>query len=279
MDSVIHFLPEAARDAGAVRWGTVSLSRLAEYCPPHMALRFDALRAVMRTAVVMAFPYFAGRAPGNISLYARGMDYYTAIGMRLSSMAACLSAQSGRPFRPLPNAFPLPAVQAGRLAGLGFIGRNGLLICPPYGSFIFLGALVTDLDGPGGAQADYCRGCLRCVDFCPTQALSTDERGGRMFRRERCLSHLSQRKTLTDEQSALFSRHAHLVWGCDLCQLVCPENDNPQQTTLPEFLENRVTHLGAPSFDDPGHPMHACPRAFLRHGLTVPARNFALIAE
>ena len=104
-------------------------------------------------------------------------------------------------------------------AGLGFIGRNGLLITEEYGSFVYLGEVVTNIqfepDEPGVFG---CGDCTRCITACPTKALLGD---GRM-NAQRCLSYQTQTKGLMPEEYRKKMRN--VIYGCDICQLVCPYN-------------------------------------------------------
>lgn len=253
------------------------LSKLQPFVTEGMRPRFEALCAGQRSALVFAFAYGAGQPPGNVSLYARGMDYYTVNRTRLSAVAKELERAADSRFRVLPNGFPLPIVQAARLAGVGYVGENGLLFCPPYGSFVFLGALTTELALPEGADGGYCRRCGACSRACPTGAIGVDETGARVFWRERCLSHISQQADLTPGQMTLFRRHATLVWGCDLCQLACPDNEGARMTGIPEFRAPLTAHVGEREITAWRDGAADGPHAFLRKGTDILVRNLALI--
>lgn len=210
---------------------------------------FDTLRARMdadqlrglfrlidqpRSVLVALFPYRTDAAPGNLSLYARGRDYHAVIGEALG--AAAQDFQSAYPdhhFIVLTDDSPLPEVYAAACAGLGCIGDNGLLIHPEYGSYVFIGTIVTDLSVPTTEQPPTgCLHCGACQRACPVD-----------LDKDRCLSALTQQGgTLTDEQAALLRAHP-LVWGCDTCQLVCPMNRDAKQTDTPAFRENLIDSL------------------------------------
>lgn len=114
---------------------------------------------------------------------------------------------------------PLMDVAVAERAGLGFIGRNGLLITQEFGSWVYLGELVTDLDLPPDERVPFgCGDCYRCVTACPTQALLGD---GRM-NAKKCLSFQTQSKGLMAEDYR--RKIASVIYGCDICQLVCPYN-------------------------------------------------------
>ena len=111
------------------------------------------------------------------------------------------------------------------------LGRHGLVIIPPYGSWVFLGTILTDLPLPSASTpAPDCPGCNACIRACPSGALT--ETGCDVAR---CLSDLTQKKgTLTAEQKAQLQAHP-LIWGCDFCQLACPYNRDAQVSPLPEL--------------------------------------------
>ena len=190
------------------------------------------------SALVGVFPYYAGPQAGPVSLYTRGFDYLPVLKNRLGKAASLLRAQWPQAeFTVLPNCAPLPAVALARAAGVALAGRNGLAICPPYGSYCFLGAIVTDLTLPPSLPAGTCQGCGLCQKACPTAALSSRPEIGAVLDRRRCLSCISQLREPDAEQQALLKKSPTL-WGCDLCQTVCPHNSAPALSPLPEFTRD-----------------------------------------
>jgi len=141
----------------------------------------------------------------------------------------------------LADASPLPEREIAWRAGIGLRGRNGLLILPPYGSYSFLGTVLTDapLDCfsiPPRDPAPDCIGCGQCVAHCPGGALDTMDFS-------RCLSHLTQKKgDLSSDERALIAAHP-LIWGCDLCQSVCPYNKDPELSPLDAFRADLIDTL------------------------------------
>ena len=190
---------------------------------------------------------YAGDRPGNLSLYARGGDYHTVVTARLNIVCNFLSQDCPKySFLPAADNSPLPEREAARLAGLGMMGRHGLLILPPYGTYVFLGTILTDAPLPVSecAPAPDCPGCGRCISACPGGALGKDG-----FDIDRCLSHLTQKKgALTAEEESLIAAHP-LVWGCDCCQRACPFNEQPALSPLPEFTEGLTDTLTAADLD------------------------------
>lgn len=207
--------------------------------PLHGYCRFDALsggllpcRALSRlesaflprqpkTVIAVLFPYRFDDKPGNLSRYARVPDYHTAAGGFLNKAAAGLStAFPEYRFISFIDNSPIPEVRAAALAGLGVVGDNGLLINPLYGSWVFIGTIVTDLDLKiTDSQIKECSHCGACRKICPGGCA-----GGKT--RENCVSRITQIKgELTASQQALLLESG-MAWGCDICQDVGPLNQN-----------------------------------------------------
>lgn len=226
----------ALEASGAAAWGAVDYAALLEDMSGAARQRAEEICPGARTVFVAAFPYFTGETAGNLSVYARGEDYHAVLLRRLRTSCDLLKKYAPeRLFVPGADNSPLPERQAAWKAGLGLRGQNGLFILPPYGSYVFLGTILTDLPPEGlfstSPPADVCISCGKCQKICPGGALD-----GGVFHQERCLSELTQKKgPLSPEEADLLRRHP-LIWGCDLCQRVCPYNENPKIAPLPEFL-------------------------------------------
>lgn len=208
-----------------------------------------------RSVLVALFPYFAGAEPGNLSLYARGADYHAVIDRALAPFAARLRQNEGAQAVVLADASPLPETRAARLSGAGKLGENGLIFDPVYGSFVFIGTILTDRPfaplpaahrgGPPTPPPDansrvlQCRHCGACRRNCPGGALRPDG----TVDQARCLSALTQQGGgLSPEEAALVARHDR-IWGCDQCQTICPLNRGVPQSENPAFRENRICAL------------------------------------
>ncbi|WP_297233593.1 epoxyqueuosine reductase [uncultured Flavonifractor sp.] len=240
-------LNEAFAAAGAAAWGGLPFSELAEDMTPAAIAKAEGLCPNPRNVLVAAFPYYAGERPGNLSLYARGRDYHQVVTGRLNTICDILRKNyKNGVFLPAADNSPLPERQAAWRCGIGLRGKNGLVILPPYGSYVFLGTILTDVEvdlSPRTPSA-HCVGCGKCLTACPGGALG--EAGVDL---DRCLSELTQRKgELTAEQGALLKNHS-LIWGCDTCQRVCPYNAAPALSPLPEFRERLVDALDRTDLD------------------------------
>ncbi|MDY3013777.1 MAG: QueG-associated DUF1730 domain-containing protein [Evtepia sp.] len=231
---------ELWKAAGAAAWGAAGFGGLQPFLEDEEKLR--RLCPDPKTVLVAAFPYYAGDTPGNLSLYCRGEDYHQVLTRRLEGVCQALRAQHpDHTFVPGADNSPIPELLAAHLAGVGYRGGHGLRIVPPYGSYVFLGTILTDLDVPptGPTQGTLCPpDCRACQKACPTGALC--ETGCDV---SRCLSALTQEKGDLSPQAEGAVRRSPTVWGCDLCQKACPHNRKATLTPLPEFREDLLPSL------------------------------------
>ena len=198
------------------------------------------------SVLVCLFPYYTGEhKERNISRYAMVTDYHMIAGEYLNRF--CKALQEVFPqnqFEPFTDNSPIREVSAAFHAGLGRRGKNGLILHPKYGSYVFIGEVVTDLvlqpDQP--LNPGECIGCRKCQKVCPQGALQSD--GSVCL--ERCRSHITQKKgELTDWEIGQI-QDGRLIWGCDICNDVCPMNQEAKVLTpVPEFLESAVAVLDA----------------------------------
>ncbi|APW59131.1 tRNA epoxyqueuosine(34) reductase QueG [Paludisphaera borealis] len=186
----------------------------------------EGVRAVVMVSLVYGEPTDADapsrRLSGKIARYARGLDYHQVLRARLAALLDWLKLE--RPEvegRAVVDTAPLLERDYGRLAGLGWIGKNTLLIDRRLGSFTFLGALLVDLDlEPDPPHvSSHCGTCTRCLDACPTGAFD----GPYQLDAGRCISYwtIEHRGAIPDDQA---DRLDGWVFGCDVCQDVCPWN-------------------------------------------------------
>lgn len=195
----------------------------------------------MRSAVVTLTNYFhggsrAGATPrgGRVAQYAWSSDYHDVLGERLEQLASSIrEIVPGSSTRCYVDAGPVPERELAQLAGLGWIGKNMMLINPEIGSFTFIGVVLTDaaLESDQPFEADRCGTCTRCLDACPTQAFV----GPRNLDARACISYLTieRRGEFTATERA---QVGDWVFGCDVCQDVCPWNVSfAQETRDPGF--------------------------------------------
>jgi epoxyqueuosine reductase len=178
-----------------------------------------------------------GPARHSVSRYAWGAgDYHDVLRALLQSVVDEMKAELGAfDHRICVDTAPLLERSLARRAGLGWIGRNTCLINQPLGSWFFLGEVLISLEMPPDAPPpDRCGTCRRCIDACPTQALVPAGNGRYRLDARLCISTwtIEQRGPLPPEARAASGR---LLFGCDICQEVCPWNRRAPFTLMPEF--------------------------------------------
>lgn len=272
---------ELWKAAGAAAWGAAACSGLPPFLGEavwaELAPKLEAICPGAKTILVGAFPYYAGDTPGNLSLYCRGEDYHLVLGRRLQTVVDGLAQQHpDHHFIPGADNNPVPELAAAELAGVGWRGRHGLRIVPPYGSYVFLGTILTDLDvsqtgpSPGTLCGAHCRACQKA---CPTGALT--DTGCDL---SKCLSELTQKKGDLPPEAAAQITHSPTVWGCDLCQRACPHNQNAVLTPLPEFREDLLPSLTLEDLEglsNKAFRRQYAARAFSWRGIAPLKRNLA----
>ena len=187
------------------------------------------------SVVVALLPYYAGEKESYISKYTMGEDYHI-LGKRvLESILKDLKIED---YKILVDVSPHNEKELALKAGLGVYGRNSLLINEKYGSYVFILTAFLNLNEAYPEQKiKHCINCGRCMDACPQKTIKEDKV---IF--ENCLSHLTQKRNITlDEEKAV--KKAKKVWGCDVCQDVCPLNKNASITPFYELKENLLLNL------------------------------------
>jgi epoxyqueuosine reductase len=221
------------------------------------------------SVIAAVFPYLApSSGDENLCMYARVPDYHIVVGNRLKSACDALAAAfTENYFSSFVDSSVISEVAAALRCGLGLIGKNRLLITPKYGSYVFIGVILTDLKldyNYSEKPVAFCPDCGRCVAACPTQTLS--DKGD-------CLSRITQKKgDLTDEETNLI-RKGGLAWGCDICQNVCPLNEHTAFTDLPEFQNGIKGRICAKDLDD------LTGRAYGWRGREVLVRNLKILGQ
>ncbi len=228
------------------------------------------------TAILFAVPYLSrdGISPErNLSAYAVPRDYHLYFETLFSELLGLLrTAFPQHRFAGFADHSPIDEVDAAARAGLGVIGKNHLLITPDYASFVFLGELVTDAKLDAAPKpVSFCQDCGACMRVCPA-----DTCGG-------CLSALTQKKgDLTDTEKAAILSHG-TVWGCDLCQSVCPHTKRALDagtifSPIPFFCDETLTNLTLERLDSMSDEEFSH-RAYAWRGRKTVRRNLILMRE
>ena len=192
--------------------------------------------APVRSVVVVGLDYLnetrgeeaSDASVGVVARYARGRDYHAVVKAKLVDLAERIQGFTERPLtsRAYVDTGPILERELAQRAGMGWFGRNTTLIHPRRGSWFFLGVLLLDVELEPDAPfpLDHCGSCTRCLDACPTGALlGRDDEGAPVMDARRCISYLTieHRGAIPRElRGAIGNR----IYGCDICQDVCPFN-------------------------------------------------------
>ncbi len=221
--------PTAHADA-LDRWLAAGMAGTMAYMHRQARLRREpqgilpgATRAIVVTRNYYSASPHPGDGSGRVARYAQRRDYHDALAAPLEELARHVRALGppGAVTRAFVDAGPVPERELAQRAGLGWIGKNTMLLDPARGSFSFIAVILTSVDAAIDPpfQADRCGTCRRCLDACPTQAFPEE----RVLDSRRCVSYLTIEHR-GDVDPALAGGMGDWVFGCDVCQEVCPWN-------------------------------------------------------
>ena len=212
------------------------------YMENHFDLRLDPTKLVdgAKSVISLLYNYFPGEdqdpSTYKIAKYAYGRDYHFVIKDKLKTFLSDLQNELGEiQGRVFVDSAPVMERQWAAKSGLGWIGKNSLLINKTQGSFFFLAEMIIDLeleyDGP---VKDYCGTCTKCIDACPTDAILDDG----IVDASKCISYLTieLKESIPEE---FRGKYEDWVFGCDICQDVCPWNRFSKKHNEPAFTKTK----------------------------------------
>lgn len=183
-----------------------------------------------KTIISIAFPYITEKTESSkiyFSKYTLGNDYHRVVSKYLENIC-CYIRTLGGEAKYFVDSNSLPERYLAYLSGVGFIGKNNMLITKEYGSYVFLGEIITDLELESDKPIEVlCSECNKCIEACPTKAISE-----RVTNSNICLSYITQKKDIEDYW---FNKFEGRIFGCDTCQDVCPYNYKVKLSNLEEF--------------------------------------------
>lgn len=189
-----------------------------------------------KTIISIAFPYYHEDEESNngFSVYTKRLDYHRVVKKYLDQIKEYIESLGGKAVC-LVDSNSLPERHIAYLAGVGFIGRNNMIITEKYGSYVFLGEIITDLPIECEDKRSFdeiplhkeCGSCEICYGECPTKAINKHRKNSNI-----CLSYITQKKDISDKEIKLLKGN---VFGCDFCQKKCPYNERAEINVLSEF--------------------------------------------
>lgn len=203
-----------------------------------------------KTILSIAFPYYFPEEEmkeNGFSIYTKRRDYHVVVKQYMEQIIRFIESLGGKAVG-LVDSNSLPERYIAYLAGIGFIGRNNMIITKKYGSYVFLGEVITNLRLYGEethkfseiARYEECGECRNCYTECPTKSINHGQVNPNI-----CLSYLTQKKELSEKEIALLKGN---VFGCDFCQFSCPYNERVKASGLKEFARLEYMDSGVDCF-------------------------------
>lgn len=285
MNSIRSFVEEA----GIAQWGVCAYDSILPLLKVRSA---EKIPENAKSLIVILFGYYTEEYPNrNVARYAIPDDYHKVTGAVLENLTNSLRAAfPEEQFQPFIDQSPIQEVRAAVMAGLGGEGMNGLLFNRAYGSYCFIGEIVTTkylrppffsaVMRPGDPKAGmggktlgmmnaFCLECQKCVQACPGGALSPNG-----FDPTKCRSAITQKKGLLNPWEENQVRLGKMAWGCDICNDCCPLNKTAQKSDLSQFYEHLIPVLTEENVEE-----LSVSKAYGWRGKGVLLRNLKLISQ
>ncbi len=260
-----HFVKSVFGEEGILLLETIPFS-LCRVIQPH---KLTCLPFTPMSAVIFLMPYYTEiSGKRNLSRYAVARDYHSYVKELSKRVLSKLSeVYPEASFSMFSDNSPIDERHAAALCGLGVMGDNGLLLTEQYGPYVFIGEVLSDLPIEVlGQREDYrtetCMHCGKCQAACPKKSV--------------CLSALTQKKGNLTEGECDEIRSLGSLWGCDVCQEVCPYAQAPQETPIAFFKNGLVPYLNSQRLDMMGEEEFRL-RAYAWRGRQIIERNIRLL--
>lgn len=202
-------------------------------------------RASMENAesiIVCAFPYFIEDVvDSNLSKYCYGKDYHIVVKEKLQQIADYIDSETeGFQYMIFADNGPLVDRYLASISGIGYYGINNNIITDEYGSFVFIGYIINNYYfEPDKKSEKSCIKCGKCIKSCPGKAILGDFE----MNPKKCLSYITQKKEDLSEDEKIALKNNKKIFGCDICQDVCPHNISISKTNIKEFKEELIYNL------------------------------------
>ena len=234
-----------------------------------------------KSIIVCAFPYHIdNEKESNLSRYCRGLDYHIVAKELLQKVCDYLDENiEGFEYKIFVDNGPLVDRELAYLSGIGYFGINNNIITDKYGSYVFIGYIINNyefsLDKPLDKE---CMKCGKCVKYCPGNALL----GNYNMNPRKCLSYITQKKEELSLEEVKAIKSSGKIFGCDICQEVCPHNKNIKETHIEEFMKDLILNLDYEEIDEISNKefkRRYGNRAFSWRGKKIIKRNIEIILE
>ena len=189
-----------------------------------------------KTIISIAFPYIwdSSNNENGFSKYTKGFDYHRVVKGYLDKVCEYIESLGGKAIS-LVDSNALPERYIAYLSGIGFIGKNNMIITEKYGSYVFLGEVITDLEIECDSirtleeiqKYNKCSKCIKCIEKCPTKSITISRKNPNI-----CTSYITQKKELSKSELKLLKGK---IFGCDICQDSCPYNRGIEKSKIELF--------------------------------------------